>query len=120
MDETAKESGDEVASVDQEITSETQQQITETEEEEASEDATTSGQSTTQSQSSFDAEKEFARLEERRKKREAELGSAYDPPAAPVVKIEEITDSGHVTLAFSEDMTVISDLELIKSVTVTD
>lgn len=44
------------------------------------------------------------------------------PPNAPKVTIEEITDTGRVVFAFSEDMWVIPDdeLNLIKSSNVTD
>ena len=43
-------------------------------------------------------------------------------PNAPIITIEEITDTGRVVFAFSEDMWVIPDdeLKLIKSSIVTD
>ena len=42
------------------------------------------------------------------------------PPKAPFAKIGEITDTGQVTINFSEDMMVVPDLNLIKSSTITD
>ena len=60
----------------------------------------------------FDWEKALTRrneLLEQQTKKKTELGAKYTPPKAPIVMLSQITNTGRVTLTFSEDMSQISD-----------
>ena len=60
----------------------------------------------------FNWEKAFARrneLLELQNKKKAKQGAGYTPPKAPTVTLSQITNTGRVTLTFSEDMNQISD-----------
>ena len=61
---------------------------------------------------SFDYEKAFARrdeLLERQNKSLAKKGAKITAPKAPTATLSKITDTGMLTLTFSEDMSVIPD-----------
>lgn len=68
----------------------------------------------------FDWKAAFADLLRRRKQKEQEQGASYVPPKAPTAKIGSMTETGKVVISFSEDMSVIPDLVMIKTAKMTD
>lgn len=66
-----------------------------------------------ETQNPFIWELAFASFEEQERKRKIEKGASYISPSAPTLAISTITDTGKVTLTFSEDMWVIPDLALV-------